>query len=203
MEVLIIVILLILFLFLNNRTKIEGFEVVKDEGEQGEEDEGEEDEEDEGEGDEGVEGEEDEGEGDEGAEGEEEEGAEEEEEEEEVPLIHHDVLPYSSYKLHDELKVGSSGEVDSVDKNHFGCFRRKDAVITKDSGDVIKGSMCNEKWGIPECMNQSPNKIIQSILDQPKINPLRGYHQDSNSYSLDYIHYLNDEPIPINTTFFS
>ena len=59
-------------------------------------------------------------------------------------------------------------EVESVDKNRMGCFKRKTPVIyTKDKrfttssfslndskigvlptkGEVIKGKMCNEKWG--------------------------------------------------------
>ena len=112
-------------------------------------------------------------------------------------LIYYENVPYGSYKLKGEFKK------ESVDKDHFGCFRRKDAVIVKEDGNVIKGSMCNQKWGIPECEDQEPNKIVQSILNQPKIDSLRGYHKNPDLYTFDFIHYLNKEPIPIITTFFS
>ena len=112
-------------------------------------------------------------------------------------LIYYENVPYGSYKLKGEFKK------ESVDKDHFGCFRRKDAVIVKEDGNVIKGSMCNQKCGIPECEDQEPNKIVQSILNQPKIDSLRGYHKNPDLYTFDFIHYLNKEPIPIITTFFS
>ena len=97
-------------------------------------------------------------------------------------LIYYENVPYGSYKLKGEFKK------ESVDKDHFGCFRRKDAVIVKEDGNVIKGSMCNQKWGIPECEDQEPNKIVQSILNQPKIDSLRGYHKNPDLYTFDFNH---------------
>ncbi len=115
-------------------------------------------------------------------------------------------------------------EVESVDKNRMGCFKRKTPVIyTKDKrfttssfsltnskigvlptkGEVIKGRMCNEKWGEPPCVKREPSETIQKILDSSKINPFRGYRQKADLYYLDYIHYLNDQPLPISTSFFS
>jgi len=115
-------------------------------------------------------------------------------------------------------------EVESIDKNRMGCFKRKTPVIyTKDKrfttssfslnnsksgvlptkGEVIKGKMCNEKWGEPTCVNQPPSETIQKILESSKINPFRGYRQNADLYYLDYIHYLNDQPLPISTSFFS
>ena len=115
-------------------------------------------------------------------------------------------------------------EVETVDKNRMGCFKRKTPVIyTKDQrfttnrfslddskigvlptkGEVIKGKMCNEKWGEPPCVKQKSSETIQKILNSSKINPFRGYRQKADLYYLDYIHYLNDDPLPISTSFFS
>ena len=126
----------------------------------------------------------------------------------------------SDEKQNDEKKE----EVESVDKNRMGCFKRKMPVIyTKDKrfttsrfslndpkigvlptkGEVIKGKMCNEKWGAPPCVKQQPSETIQKILKSSKINPFRGYRQKADLYYLDYIHYLNDDPLPISTSFFS
>jgi len=115
-------------------------------------------------------------------------------------------------------------EVESIDKNRMGCFKRKTPVIyTKDKrfttssfsltdskigvlptkGEIIKGKMCNEKWGEPPCVKKNQSETIQKILESSKINPFRGYRQKADLYYLDYIHYLNDQPLPISTSFFS
>ena len=49
----------------------------------------------------------------------------------------------------------------------------------------------------------SIQETIQKILESSKINPFRGYRQKADLYYLDYIHYLNDQPLPISTSFFS
>ena len=213
-----------MFLNKNKKLKYEGFENKVEEGVEEEFEEGVEEEEEveveeevegEVEGEEGVEGE---GgvEGEEGVEGE--NGVEGEKD-----LIYYENIPLQNYKVKGEYNIDN---IQSVDKNHFGCFGRETPVIyTKveserftnqkwsakgelsseisSQGDIIKGRMCNQKWGSPECIKREPNKIIQSILDQPKINSLRGYHKNPEMYSYDFIHYSNDVPIPINTTFFS
>jgi len=128
--------------------------------------------------------------------------------------------------INDNKNDNKNDDIESVDKNRKGCFRRKDSVIITKSeydrftdrnwkakgsiktsvstkGEKVQGTMCNEKWGMPECVEQEPSQTIETILDSPKINPFRGYRQNPHLYSLDYIEYLTKEPIPIHTTFFS
>ena len=53
------------------------------------------------------------------------------------------------------------------------------------------------------CVKQKPSETIQKILKSSKIKSKPWYRQKADLYYLDYIHYLNDDPLPISTSFFS
>ena len=51
------------------------------------------------------------------------------------------------------------------------------------------GTMCNEKWGEPECRTWTKNEKVKTIKDGPTLKVLKGYYSNDFMYELDYENY--------------
>ena len=74
------------------------------------------------------------------------------------------------------------------------------------------GTMCNEKWGEPECNKWEPINKIKEIKDKKiehvenKFIPLRGYQLNSFMYEVDYENNEEEkegEPKGVHSSFFA
>ena len=65
-----------------------------------------------------------------------------------------------------------------------------------------KGSMCKEKWGLPNCKPWKPIEKLKNILSSKKVQNVKSYYSNPYSYDLGY---TTDETEPrgVNSTFFS
>ncbi len=65
-----------------------------------------------------------------------------------------------------------------------------------------KGSMCKEKWGLPNCNPWKPIEKLKEILSSKKVKEVKGYYSNPYSYDLGYETEETD-PKGVNSTFFS
>ena len=54
------------------------------------------------------------------------------------------------------------------------------------------GTMCNQKWGEPECNQWKKDEKITTIEERPVLNVLKGYYSNSYMYEIDYEEYDNE-----------